>query len=162
MSGHQAVSVPAAEAFLVHEARLLDEGRFSEWLSLFTQSCWYWVPSQPAQQSPKDTVSLIYDDRRLLETRVRRLENPSMHAQQPRSRTSRIVANVTIEPTDASDIEIVRSKLLLTEYRRDRQRHYAATCWHGLTGPATDLRIAWKRIDLVDCDAELEGLVVLF
>ena len=56
------------EKFLVHEARLLDEGRFDEWLALFTADAWYWVPSEPNQASPRDTVSLIYDDRRLLET----------------------------------------------------------------------------------------------
>jgi 3-phenylpropionate/cinnamic acid dioxygenase small subunit len=29
------------EAFLVHEARLLDDGRFEEWLGLFTADAWY-------------------------------------------------------------------------------------------------------------------------
>ena len=37
----------ACEAFLVHEARLLDDGRFEEWLALFTTDAWYWVPAQP-------------------------------------------------------------------------------------------------------------------
>ena len=57
------------EDFLLHEARLLDEARFDEWLALFTPDAQYWVPSEPKQQSPHDTVSLMYDDRRLLETR---------------------------------------------------------------------------------------------
>ena len=65
------------EDFLVHEARLLDEARFDEWLALFTPKAHYWVPSEPNQQSPLDTVSLMYDDRRLLETRVRRLGEPA-------------------------------------------------------------------------------------
>ena len=85
------------EAFLVHEARLLDDGRFEEWLGLFTADAWYWVPSQPHQANPRDMVSLIYDDRRLLETRVRRLASPRIYSQEPRSRTSRIVGNVTLE-----------------------------------------------------------------
>jgi 3-phenylpropionate/cinnamic acid dioxygenase small subunit len=152
-----------AEAFLVREARLLDEGRFGEWLDLFTDDAWYWVPSQPDQKSPRDTVSLIYDDRRLLETRVRRLGNPNMHAQQPRSRTSRIVANVTVEGAEPeTGAQRVRSKLQLVEFRRDRQRLFAATCWHGLVRTDGRLRIAWKRIDLVNCDGELDGLVILF
>ena len=85
------------EAFLVHEARLLDDGRFEEWLGLFTADAWYWVPSQPHQANPRDMVSLIYDDRRLLETRVRRLASPRIYSQEPRSRTTRIIANVTIQ-----------------------------------------------------------------
>ena len=52
--------------FLEHEARLLDEAKFDDWLALFTADAWYWVPSEPDQNNPHDTVSLIYDDRRLL------------------------------------------------------------------------------------------------
>ena len=89
------------EQFLLHEARLLDEAKFDDWLALFTADGWYWVPSEPGQDNPHDTVSLIYDDRRLLETRVRRLASPRMYSQEPRSRTSRIVANVTIEEPTA-------------------------------------------------------------
>ena len=100
----------ACEAFLVHEARLLDDGRFEEWLALFTTDAWYWVPAQPHQANPRDTVSLIYDDRRLLETRVRRLASPRIYSQEPRSRTTRIIANVTIEEqSDDARACIVRS-----------------------------------------------------
>ena len=89
-----ALDLHRCEQFLEHEARLLDEAKFDDWLALFTADAWYWVPSEPDQANPHDTVSLIYDDRRLLETRVRRLASPRMYSQEPRSRTSRIVANV--------------------------------------------------------------------
>lgn len=155
-----AASRERAEAFLLREARLLDEARYEQWLSLFTEDAWYWVPSQAGQESPRNTVSLIYDDRRLLETRVRRLLNPSIHAQNPPSRSSRIVANVTLESDgDDGDLE-TRSKLLLTEYRRNRLRTYAGTAWHRLVRDGKAFRIASKRVDLIDCDGELEGLVV--
>ncbi|MBV9969377.1 MAG: hypothetical protein JO228_05285 [Xanthobacteraceae bacterium] len=72
------LDVRACEEFLLYEARLLDEARFDDWLALFTPDAWYWVPSQPNQPDPLETVSLIYDDRRLLETRVRRLASPRM------------------------------------------------------------------------------------
>src|SRR5688572_8959212 len=87
---HAPLTVHECEQFLVHEAALLDEARFDDWLDLFTEDARYWVPSEPNQASPYDTVSLIYDDRRLLETRVRRLASPQIYSQEPRSRTSRI------------------------------------------------------------------------
>jgi len=155
------LSLAAAESLLLHEARLLDEARYDEWLALFTEDAWYWVPSQPDQASPHDTVSLIYDDRRLLETRVRRLANPHIHAQTPPARASRVVANVTIEESDAAAL-VVRSKLVMVESRRNAQRLFAATCRHRLVARGGDPRIAWKRVDLVNCDAELEGLVLPF
>src|SRR5215475_4690217 len=93
-----AVDVRPYEAFLIHEARLLDEGYFDDWLALFTPDARYWVPSQADQSDPFETVSLMYDDRLLLETRVRRLSDPRIYSQEPRSRTSRTVTNVSIEP----------------------------------------------------------------
>jgi 3-phenylpropionate/cinnamic acid dioxygenase small subunit len=149
------------EQFLVHEARLLDEGRFDEWLALFAADAWYWVPSEPNQASPRDTVSLIYDDRRLLETRVRRLASPRIYSQEPRSRTSRIIANATIEQTEGNACT-VRSKFQLLEYRRETQRIFGGTCLHRLVRGSDGIRIAWKRVDLLNCDAPLEGLVVPF
>jgi benzoate/toluate 1,2-dioxygenase subunit beta len=170
-TGMAAASKPSAdpldagtcEAFLVHEARLLDDGRFEEWLGLFTADAWYWVPSQPHQANPRDTVSLIYDDRRLLETRVRRLASPRIYSQEPRSRTTRIIANVTIEEqSDDARACVVRSKFQLLEYRRDAQTAYGGTLFHRLVATDPGIRIAWKRVDLVNCDAVLDGLVVPF
>jgi 3-phenylpropionate/cinnamic acid dioxygenase small subunit len=158
-----ALGAAECEQFLIHEARLLDEARFDEWLSLFTADAWYWVPSQPNQDNPRDTISLIYDDRRLLETRVRRLASPRIYSQEPRSRTSRMIGNVTIEET-APDRKActVRSKCQVLEYRREAQRLFGSTCWHRLVLDGASIKIAWKRVDLVNCDAPLEGLLVPF
>jgi len=103
----------------------------------------------------------MYDDRRLLETRVRRLASPRIYSQEPRSRTSRIVANVTVEES-ASDACTVRSKFQLLEYRREMQRLFGGTCLHRLVRGPNGIQIAWKRVDLVNCDAPHEGLVVPF
>ena len=149
----------SCEQFLLHEARLLDDARFDEWLALFTADAWYWVPVEPDQKNPFDTVSLIYDDRRLLETRVRRLASPRIYSQEPRSRTSRIVANVTLEESDASACTL-RSKFLTLEYRREGQRTFGGTAFHRLVLIDGQLRIAWKRVNLVNCDAPIDGIVV--
>lgn len=149
------------EDFLVHEARLLDEAKFDDWLALFTPDAQYWVPSEPGQSSPHDTVSLMYDDRRLLETRVRRLASPRIYSQEPRSRTSRIVANVMLEEAGA-DHAVVRSKFMMIEFRRNEQRIFGGTCLHRLVRLEGAVRIRLKRIDLVNCDAPLDGLVVPF
>jgi 3-phenylpropionate/cinnamic acid dioxygenase small subunit len=149
------------ERFLMHEARLLDEARFDEWLALFTEDAWYWIPIEPEQNSPFDTVSLVYDDRRLLETRVRRLASPRIYSQEPRSRTSRIVGNLTLEETPADgDACTVRSKFIVLENRRDSQRLFGGTALHRLVQLDGKLRIAWKRVDLLNCDAPLDGILV--
>ena len=45
--GTKALDQESCERFLLHEARLLDEARFDDWLALFTPDGWYWVPSEP-------------------------------------------------------------------------------------------------------------------
>ncbi len=152
----------AIEAFLVAEARILDERRWDDWLTLFTSDAWYWVPIEEGQEDPRTTVSLMYDDRLLLETRVRRLTANTSHAQTPGSRTSRLVANVTLED-ESGDLLAVRSKFQMIEYRRDTQRLFGGTQWHGLQRLTGDkFMIRWKKVELVNCDSVMDGLSVPF
>jgi 3-phenylpropionate/cinnamic acid dioxygenase small subunit len=81
--------------------------------------------------------------------------------QEPRSRTSRIVGNVTIEDAEGR-AATVRSKFLMIEYRREQQRLFAGTAWHRLVQLDGTVRIAWKRVDLVNCDAPLDGITQPF
>lgn len=149
------------EAFLTHEAALLDEARYEDWLGLFAADAWYWVPSQPGQRDPFETVSLMYDDRRLLETRVRRLMQGLLHAQNPRSAATRQVTNAAILETPPG-AAVVRSKFAMVEYRRNAQRIFAGSYIHRLVRADGTLKIASKRVNLVNCDAEHGGLVVPF
>ena len=161
LPARQSLDLQHSEQFLLHEARLLDDGKFDDWLALFTPEAWYWVPSEPDQTDPVETVSLIYDDRRLLETRVRRLASPRMYSQEPRSRTSRMIGNVTIEESGKHACT-VRSKFVMIEYRREQQRLFGGTALHRLVQADRRIMIAWKRVDLVNCDAPLDGITIPF
>ncbi len=146
-----------AAAFLFHEARLLDERRYAEWLALFLPDAWYWVPSRPDQASWKDTISIVYDDRRLMEMRIRRLEHPQAHAADPPARTTRLIGNIALEGEDT-----VRSTFQLIEYRADRQLVYGGAMRHGLQRRNGGLAIAWKRIDLVNATGVHEPITIIF
>jgi benzoate/toluate 1,2-dioxygenase beta subunit len=145
--------------FLFEEAHLLDENRFESWLDLFRDDCWYWIPSQIDQKNPFDTVSIIYDDRKLLETRVRRLSGDAMHT--PLPRTSRLISNICLVRNE-NNIDIVRSKFSMAEYCDNRRRNFAGTIYHRLTTIESGFKIAWKKIELVDCEAAMEGITVPF
>jgi 3-phenylpropionate/cinnamic acid dioxygenase small subunit len=161
LPARQSLDLQHCEQFLLQEARLLDDGKFDAWLALFTPEAWYWVPSEPDQADPVETVSLIYDDRRLLETRVRRLASPRMYSQEPRSRTSRMIGNATIEET-GKGFATVRSKFIMIEYRREQQRLFGGTALHRLVQTGGRIMIAWKRVDLVNCEAPLDGITIPF
>jgi 3-phenylpropionate/cinnamic acid dioxygenase small subunit len=145
------------EQFLYHEARLLDEQRLEEWLALFTDDATYWVPLEQGQQDPVGTSSIIYDDRTLLELRVKQARHPRAHARLPLARTVHQVSNVM--PYDEFT---VRSSLVLIEFRQEKQRTWGALVEHRLRPEGDSYRIAHKRVDLVNSEAELDGIAILF
>ena len=146
---------------LFHEASLLDRGRLDEWLELYTDDATYWIPLQADQSDPLTTSSIVYDDRRLMEARVRRFQHPRAHARVPAPRTVHQVGNVRVLEVDGRDTR-VGSTLVLVEYRRERQRVWGAVVEHRLRRTAHGLRIAAKRVDLVNSEAELDGIVCIF
>src|SRR6266403_2966224 len=103
------------EQFLAHEAWLLDHGRFDEWLGLFTADATYWIPLQANQADPLTTSSIVYDDRRLLEVRVRQFLHPRAHARVPAPRTVHQIGNVRVLAADDGQLRVA-STLLLIEY----------------------------------------------
>jgi 3-phenylpropionate/cinnamic acid dioxygenase small subunit len=149
------------EEFLYHEAWLLDQGRFDEWLELYTDDATYWIPLQADQSDPLTTSSIVYDDRRLLEVRVRQFQHPRAHARVPAPRTVHQVGNVRVIESDGRDVR-VSSTLFLVEFRRERQRVWGALVEHRLRRTDQGLRIAAKRVDLVNSEAELDGIVCIF
>ena len=144
------------EAFVLHEARLLDERRFSEWLALFAEDGIYWVPTRPDQTSPQAALSLFYEPKPLLAMRVARLERPDMHVQTPASRTLHHVSAV-----QAADLE-VHSALVVAEWRAGESRWFAGRVRHRLRREAEGLRIVLKRVDLIDSEAPQRAIAIPF
>jgi ethylbenzene dioxygenase subunit beta len=149
------------EAFLFAEARLLDERRFRDWMALFADDGTYWVPAVANQESPFNQVSLFYDDRELMKTRVDRLEHPRIHIQTPPSRTAHLVGNVILdEADDAKGEYAVSSTVIMVEYREDNQRVFAGRQIHKLRRAGDDFRIVQKRVNLVNCDSAFDAMAV--
>ena len=148
------------EQFLYHEAHLLDTQQYEAWLGLFTEDATYWVPLEQGQKDPQQTSSLIYDDRTLLELRVKQMRHPRAHARAPLPRTVHQVGNIVVDGLTA------RSTLTVVEFRNEKQRLWAGLVEHRLVRyrdktAGDSFRIARKRIDLVDSEGELEGLAIL-
>jgi benzoate/toluate 1,2-dioxygenase beta subunit len=149
------------EEFLYREAELLDRGRLADWLALFTEDATYWVPLEAAQVDPLTTASIVFDDRRMLEVRVRQFTQPRAHARVPPPRTVHHVGNVRVLEDDGGELR-VGSTLVMVEYRQERQRVWGALVEHRLRRTAEGLRIVAKRVDLANSDSELDGIVAIF
>lgn len=142
------------EAFVLREARLLDEQRYAEWLELFAEDAVYWIPTRPQQSSPQEALSLIYEPRTLLAVRVERLERADMHVQSPPSRTVHHVSGLEV-----TDLE-VHSSLIVAEWRAGESRWFAARVLHRLRRTPEGLRIVLKRVDLTDGEAPHRAIAV--
>ena len=142
-------------ALLHREARLLDQGRFEDWLALYSEACIYWVPGTPGGD-PRREVAVAFDDRRRLEDRIYRLRTGHAWSQWPASRTVRIVSNVEVFPGLADGL-MVRSNFLTTDWRAGETRFWSGWCGHRLRRRQDRLEIEVRQVNLVDCDPNLRN-----
>ena len=158
MSGEQQF-LDAAVRLVEREALLLDERRFDDWLKLFAEDGWYWMPSSWEQGSPHDALSLVYEDKRLLSLRVRRLGSPAVHVEQPPSRTNHHLSAINAHPGADGFIDVTSLQLIVM-WRESEQRIFSARCLHRLAASERGLAIVSKTVRLLDCDSAHRGLAV--
>lgn len=95
------------EDFLYEEAALLDEWRLDEWLELLTEDATYEVPSTDTPDGdPKTTLAIIADDITRIRSRVKQLLGKAAWAENPPSRTRRLISNVRIQGVEGESIYV--------------------------------------------------------
>jgi len=147
--------------FLSREARLIDEGRFNDWLDLFAGDCLYWVPVNAGGGDPRVEVSHAFDDHRRLTDRVYWLRTGLAYSQLPASRTRRVIGNVeTI--TEPGGLRLVRSNFVLNEFRNGVAKTYSGWYGHVLRDTEDGLRIRLKMVNLLDSEQYHENLTLVF
>jgi 3-phenylpropionate/cinnamic acid dioxygenase small subunit len=145
--------------FVMHEARLIDQHRFEEWLDLFADDGYYWMPLEWGQTDPRLATSLMYEDKLLLRIRVERLKGNRTFSQKPKSRCHHVLQIPQIERRDEAANEYVTwTPMHYVETRLDEQDLYAAWATHTLGMVDGKLKIKLKRVDLVNCDAALRSI----
>lgn len=151
-----------AEEFIYREAQYADEHRFDEWLALWDdKDVLYWVPAGRDDIDPNKHVSLIYNNTRgLIEERIVRLKSRAMHAQQPRSRMRRLLSNVVLSADDGKEAQ-VEANFLLVELRGGKQDMFAGRVVYRLRYDAAALRLAGKKVLLVNNDESIDNMTFL-
>ena len=138
---------------LFDESRMLDECRYDEWMDLFASECIYWVPSRFEPADPRVETSIYLDDRRRLGDRVAAIRTGLLHAQNPPSRTRRMLSN--IERWAAADGSVrARANVVIWEHRRAATRAYPGWQAYEIVRDARGRPVlASKIVCLLDCDA---------
>ena len=148
--------------FIYDEARMLDEGRYDEWLDLWLADGHYWMPLDYKQTDPHLVTSFLYEDMFMLKLRVERLNGARTFSQKPKSRCHHVIQRPFVDKLDNDDGDYVtNTSMHYVETRLDEQFLLALTATHELKRVDGELRIANKRVDLLNCDAAFGHIQLL-
>lgn len=144
------------EQFLYLEARLADENDYDAWESLWTDDALYWVPAGGADIDPANHVSVIYDNRARIATRMKQVRTGKRHAQAPPSNLRRLISNVEflcgrVNPDGGIDLEVGANFLVLESRARGNELWGGQTTYR-IRRVDGQLRLAYKKVVLVDND----------
>lgn len=149
------------EQFLYREARFADENRYDDWADLWTDDAIYWIPANIDDYDPHTHISIIYDTRERLQDRIDRLKSGDAWAQEPKSRLRRLISNIeTNKITEKGDFEVY-SNFVLGELRRGIQTTYFAQQIHHLRQTADGLKIAFKKVMLINNNEPIHNLTFI-
>ncbi len=159
-----APSLEELREFIENEADLLDEQRFDDWAALYSEDAVYWAPAAHGQSSGFDHVSLFYDDKHTMTTRIARLRHPMIHCQTPKSQCVRVLSNFKLEwASDDGEEYRVRSKFIMLEDRPGAERrYYGGRYTHTLRRTADNLQIVLKKVEITNCDQSFPMLTQPF
>lgn len=133
---------------LNREARHLDRRELRAWLALYAEDAQYWVPLLEHYSDPDAELNIIFDDRSRLEGRVDRLEGGLAYAQDPPSRTARMLGSVLVSRT--ADGFATEAVFFLYEMRLGVSQVLAGRYFHDLIATPDGLRIRRKTVELVN------------
>jgi len=148
--------------FLYAEVRMLDEGRYDEWLALWLPDGHYWMPLEYKQTDPNLVTSYLYEDLFMLNLRIERLNGERTFSQKPKTRCHHVIQRPFIDSMDHEKGEyITNTSMHYVETRLDEQILLAFTATHELKQIDGEIKIANKRVDLVNCDAAFGNIQLL-
>ena len=150
------------EQFYFEEAQLLDDGRFTDWLTLLADDLDYWMPTRTNRLRRQQALSIaargeaaFYDETKdSLAWRIRRFDSGMAWAEDPPSRTRHLITNVVVhhvDPTEHADFTdvdlLVRSAFLVYRNRLEREQNiFAGERTDILRREGDTLRVARRTI----------------
>jgi p-cumate 2,3-dioxygenase subunit beta len=133
------------EELLYLEAALLDEWKLEEWLELLTDDAIYEIPSTDAPEGDaRNTLYIIADDATRIRSRVKQLLGKSAWAENPHSRTRRMIANVRVPGAEGDSI-VVSANFIVYRMRYETVDAYVGRYDYKLVRSGAQLKIRERR-----------------
>ena len=140
------------EDFLYEEAALLDEWRLRDWLELLTDDIVYEVPSTDVPDGDsRSSLFIVADNAERLHMRVEQLLGKSAWAENPKSRTRRMISNVRIREADGDSLKIT-ANFVVYRMRSGHIDTYIGRYEHTLVQQDGVLKIRHRRA-ILDLEA---------
>ena len=157
-----AFDIRDVEQFLYREARYADESDYDSWESLWTDDALYWVPAGGTDTDPVRKMSVIYDNRNRISTRLKQLRTGRRYAQAPPSNLRRLLTNIELlggreNAAGGVDLE-VGANFMVIESRARGTHVWGGRVTYRLRLSGGALRLAYKKVVLVDNDKPLPTL----
>ncbi|MGE0217940.1 aromatic-ring-hydroxylating dioxygenase subunit beta [Mycolicibacterium sp.] len=144
------------EQFLFREARYADENDYDAWEALWTDDALYWVPAGGADIDPNRQMSIIFDNRSRISTRLKQVRTGRRYAQAPPSNLRRLITNIEFlggRPNAAGGVDLeVGANFLVLESRARGNEIWGGRTTYRLRREGNQLRLAYKKVVLVDND----------
>src|SRR5215207_8755829 len=153
------------EQFLYREARFADESDYDSWEALWTDDALYWVPAGNDSVDPMETMSVVYDNRNRISTRLKQLRTGRRYAQAPPSNLRRTISNVEFlggrsSTSGDTDLE-VGANFLVLESRARGNHLWGGRVTYRLRRVEGALRMSYKKVVLVDKDKPIPTMAFL-
>jgi 3-phenylpropionate/cinnamic acid dioxygenase small subunit len=150
------------EQFLYREARYADENDYDAWEALWTEDALYWVPAGGADINPVSEMSIIYDNRNRIATRLKQVRTGRRYAQAPPSNLRRLLTNIEFlggRPNGGGDTDLeVGANFLVVESRARGNHLWGGRTTYRIRRDGDGLRLAYKKVVLVDNDKPVPTL----
>jgi len=157
VAGDSELDLRQVEQFVYREARYADEHDYDAWEALWTDDALYWVPADGDLADPGGQMSVIYDNRSRIGTRLNQLRTGRRYAQTPPSRLRRVVSNVEVLGREGGDT-VVGANFILAESRERGVVTWAGRTTYRLRWADGELKLAAKQVLLVNRDQPLPTL----
>lgn len=156
--------------FYIHEAWLLDDRKFRDWLDLFTDDVFYFMPRRRnvrrkdlAQELTEvGDLAIFEDDKTYLRMRVDRLDTGMAWAEDPPSRTRHLVGNLVLEPLPNGEVKAKTAFILYRSHHETDEHIFAGSREDVLRQVEGQWKIA-RRVIVLDANVILaKNLSVFF
>jgi 3-phenylpropionate/cinnamic acid dioxygenase small subunit len=121
--------------FYIREAWMLDERRFKDWLKIFTDDLFYFMPRRKnvsrrdlnRELTKPGDLALFEESKKDMELRINRLDTGMAWSEDPPSRTRHLIGNLMVESLGENEAKAVTAFIVYKSHLETDQDLYAGS-----------------------------------